>query len=266
MYKLNAVLMVVLSLAVIGMGVYLGMDKSKPNPNDEMTRLIRLLGDTDPDVRRDAEGALKAMKVKALPALRDVAAGKDEVLASRAKLVIQQIEGAPVVVKSDKPEKQPEEVAPAVVEIVITAAQQKVAAGDVKLYARLHNGTPQAVFIARHKLPPANFYGEFAAFEITAEDGATLVVPVDHCPRGAEPELEIVAIGAGQTTDLYPGQDLGAALAPHLQKPGHYRVRLVYDAQESSAYQQAIALRHPTDGVPLRAERLMSNVITITVQ
>ncbi len=266
MYKLNAVAMVVLSLSVIGTGTYLGMTKAQARPGDEVAKLIRLLADSDPDVRRDAEAALKKMGPGALPALKSAAVSNDELLAGRAKQVINQIEGAPLIVKQEKPEKPaPEEPAPGVVELTLNSPQGKFAPGEVRLYARFRNGTPQAVLVARHRMDPGLFYGVFASFEITSDDG-TITVPVDAFPRGTDPELEFVTIGAGQLVDLYAGQHLGAALSAHLQKPGTYRVRLVYDAQEKSAYHDAIALRHPTDGVVLPPSRLASNTIVVTIE
>lgn len=266
MYKLNLVLMVVLSSAVIGAGVFLGMEKaSAKSPEREVAQLIRRLGDSDPDVRRDAEAALKKLGPNALPALKSAAVGVDEVLAGRAKTVIQQIEGAPVAVKADKPEQPVEAPAPATVEITLQVPARATAGDPVRIYARFRNGTPQSVVVARHKLDPAFLYGMFAAFEITNEEG-TITVPVDMLPRGAEPVLDLFSVAAGQMIDLYPGQDLGAALANVLSRPGTYRVRLVYDASEGSAYREAIALKHPADGVPLRAERLASNTATITVE
>ena len=266
MYKLNLVLMVVLSSAVIGAGVFLAMEKANAQaPGQEVTLLIRRLGDSDPDVRRDAEAALKKLGPNALPGLKSASMGDDQVLAGRVKSVIQQIEGAPVAVKTDKPEVPVEAPAPATVEISLQMPARATAGDPVRIYARFRNGTPQSVVVARHKLDPALLYGTFAAFEITNEEG-TITVPVDLLPRGAEPVLDLFAVGAGQMIDLYPGQDLGAALANILSRPGTWRVRLVYDASEGSAYREALALKHPADGVPLRPERLASNTVTITVE
>ncbi len=266
MYKLNAVAMVVLSLAVIGTGTYLGMEKARAKPGDEVANLIRLLADSDPDVRRDAEAALKRMGPHALPALKSATVSGDQLLAGRAKQVINQIERAPVIVKQETPEKPPpEEPAPGVVELTLNAPQGKFAPGEVRLYARLRNGTPQPVLLARHRMDPGLFYGVFASFEITSDEG-TITVPVDAFPRGTDPELDVETIGVGLLVDLYRGQHLGAALSAHLQKPGTYRVRLVYDAQEKSAYRDAIALRHPAEGVMLPPARLASNTIVVTIE
>lgn len=274
MVRVNLVVIAVLSAAVIGTGVFLSLERSPATPAEErqkeIGRLIRRLGDSDVDVRRDAEAALKKFGAEALIALKTAVDTGDEVLAPRALSLVRQIEGAPVAQQPPAtPERAPETpVAAAAVELSLECAQGRVTAGEaIRCYVRLRNGLPQPVLVARHRLDPAVFYGEFASFEIVDDKGAVTVIPVDVLPRDASPELEIASVPPAQIEDLFPhhaGPQL--ALSAQLSRPGTYRVRIVYDATEGSAYQQALAASHVATGAPLPPARLVSNEITIVVE
>lgn len=86
MHKLNLVLMVVLAVAVIGGAAYLSTgQESRSGPDTaKIERLIRLLGDPDPDISRDAESDLRSMGPVAHPALRKAAGSSDRRVADRA--------------------------------------------------------------------------------------------------------------------------------------------------------------------------------------
>jgi hypothetical protein len=269
MYKLNVALMVVLSIAVVATGALLAIERDPAGaPQDaQVKKLIRQLADSDPDVRRDAEAALKRLGPTAVPALKAAAGGQDELLAGRAKQVINQIEGAPVVRKPDAPQPPShEDIAPPTVEAALSLVADRVASGaPLRFYLRFRNGTPQSVLLARHRVEGIVFYGQFAAFEITDADGTVTTIPVDAFPRDAEPELDVFAVPAGQVADLFAGRT-GQLFASALSKPGVYKVRFVYDATEKSAYRDAIARAHSAEGVPLPPGRVSSNAVALTVE
>ena len=262
-------LMSVLSVAVVAIGALLALDHG-PSPDRREMRLlqlVRLLGDSDPDVRRDAEAAIKRAGPDALPALKQAAESTDAVLAARAKQVLLQIEGAPVVHR--EAEVSPVEPAPpAPIEISLQLLQSRLTAGEPpRLYLRLHNATPLQVLIARHRLGPIELYGAFASFEITGADGIPISVPADVAPDGTDPEFEVVGVESNQLIDLIRRpMEVNRPLLGRLGMAGTYRVRFVYDAGERSAYRDAIVRSHSTAGVPLPAGRIVSNTVTIVVE
>ena len=84
---IRVILMVLLTLGVIAGTGWLAMMSGGPDHDPEtakIDRLIRLLGDTDPDVARDAGKELELLRPASEPALEEAVRSKDEVLAKRA--------------------------------------------------------------------------------------------------------------------------------------------------------------------------------------
>ena len=106
MPKLNAVLMVVLAVAVIGATAFLTL---RPAPAQavepaQVQKLLRKLADPDPDIRREGEAGLRQAGTAALPPLRDASKSNDRVLADRAAKLLQQIDPPPAgVADAPKP-------------------------------------------------------------------------------------------------------------------------------------------------------------------
>jgi hypothetical protein len=111
MPKLNAVLMAVLAVAVIGATAFLTL---RPTPAQaiepaQVQKLLRKLADSDPDIRREGEAGLRRAGTAAVPSLRDASMSPDRVLAERAAQLLQQLDPPPAgVADAPKPEPEPE--------------------------------------------------------------------------------------------------------------------------------------------------------------
>jgi len=275
MYRVRLVLMVMLSLGAVGTAAVLALSGSNRAKEDEAARgVIRQLADSDPDVRRDASEKLKGMAAHALPALREACTSPDTQLARRARKLLDEMEGRTVAAP---PEPTVEPVKPVAVEpsrpaveIELMIPKADVRLGEaIRFYVRMRNNTVQPVLVGRHRMRILPLYREFAQFEIVAAGEEPFVVATELWPRtGAEdePQLEFVAVPAGATVDLYAGQsEIPAALHTRLLRTGEYAIRFVYDA--AAAYRDALAKARILDqGVPLPAERIASNAVTVTVQ
>ena len=82
----RVILMILLTLGVIAGTGWLAMSGG-PEQDPEaakIDRLIRLMGDRDPDVARDAGMELQLLRPASEPALEEAVRSKDEVLAKRA--------------------------------------------------------------------------------------------------------------------------------------------------------------------------------------
>jgi hypothetical protein len=93
MPKLNVVLMVALAVGVIAAMAFLTL---RPTPPVEMEpaqvqKLIRKLGDSDPDIRREGEVGLRQAGNVAIPPLRDASRSSDRMLADRASKLLQEL-------------------------------------------------------------------------------------------------------------------------------------------------------------------------------
>jgi len=93
MPKLNAVLMVVLAVGVIAA---IGVLALRPAPAQEIQpaqvqKLLRKLGDPDPDVRREGEAGLRQAGAASIAPLRDASKSPDRVLAGRAAKLLQEL-------------------------------------------------------------------------------------------------------------------------------------------------------------------------------
>jgi hypothetical protein len=94
MPKLNAVLMVVLAVVVIGATAFLTL---RPTPAQaiepaQVQKLLRKLADPDPDIRREGEAGLRRAGPAALPPLRDASKSNDRVLAERASRLLVELD------------------------------------------------------------------------------------------------------------------------------------------------------------------------------
>jgi hypothetical protein len=97
MPKLNAVLMVVLAVAVIAATGFLAL-RPAPSPEAEPARielLLRKLGDADSDVRREGETGLRKMGKAAAGPLTQASKSADRVLAGRAAKLLQELQPLP---------------------------------------------------------------------------------------------------------------------------------------------------------------------------
>jgi hypothetical protein len=97
MPKLNLVLMVVLAVGVIAGMAFLTLRPSCVRPMDpaHVQKLIRKLGDSDPDVRREGEAGLRQAGAGAIPQLRDASKSSDRTLADRASKLLQELHPSP---------------------------------------------------------------------------------------------------------------------------------------------------------------------------
>lgn len=276
MYRLRLLLMVVFSLGLVGGAAVLALSGSNRAREDQEARAaLRQLADSDPDVRHDATAKLKKLGNEALPALREACSSEDVQLARRARRLLDEMEGrvaqAPPEPKVEQPSKPaPVEPARPPVEIELMIPKSQVQSGEtIRFYVRMRNNTAQPLLVARHRMRVLPLYREFAQFEIVAPGEEPFTMATELWPRtGAEdePQLEFVAIPAGETVDIYAGQsEIPAALHTRLLRAGDYQVRFIYDA--AGAYRDALAkARILEPGMPLPAQRIVSNAVTVVVQ
>ena len=159
MPKLNVIGMVVLSLSVAAGAAVMALRTGPSRGNPQVDKLIRRLGDSDPDLRREAERELKDLGRAAEPALKKAAEGPDRAVAERARAIL----GFP------KPEPVPVSVpqAPESAGVRLTlqiAAAPRRADEPVLYYLRFHNGTKRAIALARHVRDGRPDYRAFGAF------------------------------------------------------------------------------------------------------
>ena len=94
MPKLNVVLMAVLAAGVIAGLAFLTL---RPTPAREIEpaqvqKLIRKLGDSDPDIRREGEAGLRQAGAASVVPLREASKSPDRVLADRASKLLQELQ------------------------------------------------------------------------------------------------------------------------------------------------------------------------------
>jgi hypothetical protein len=99
MPKLNAVLMALFAVAVIAAMAFLTL---RPSPAQavepaRIQRLVRKLGDADPEVRREGEAGLRQAGTVSIEPLRAAARSADPVLAGRASKLLAELEPGPAV-------------------------------------------------------------------------------------------------------------------------------------------------------------------------
>ena len=257
MPRLNVIAMVVLCVGVAAGAAALALRTPARKDAPRVERLIRQLGDADPDVRRDAERELKALGPKAETALKEAVSGRDPVVADRARALL-----------GLKPEKTAPEGAvaksPVVdngIRISLQVTRVPRRPDPIQYYLRLHNGTKNAVALARRLRGGQPLYAGFGAFERIDAEGR-LVTLLDSNDDGEFPgntELEIVIVRPGESLDM----TLGAGFV-RVEAAGTFRVRFVYDATAGSEYRERIAASHHAESA-LPAERFESNEVAVTV-
>ena len=261
MPKLNVIGMIVLCLGVAAGAAVLALRAPASKiDSPRVERLIRRLGDTDPDLRREAERELKDLGRKAEPALHEAAKAANPVVAERARAIL-----------GLKPANLPHEGPGGGITIPvpetgvrltlqITSAQSR-RGEPFQYYLRLHNGTKRAIAIARRLRDGRPLYAGFGAFETIDAEGRRVVHldSDDDCEFPEGTTLEIVIVRPGDSLDLAPGmRHLGIGAY------GTFRVRFVYDATEGSEYRERVASGHHA-GSALPAERFESNEVSVTV-
>lgn len=108
MPKLNAVLMALFAVIVIAATAFLTL---RPTPAREIEpaqvqKLLRKLGDSDPDVRREGEAGFRKIGAAALPSLREASKSPDRAIAERAAKLAQELHGpSPVAMPDGAPAK-----------------------------------------------------------------------------------------------------------------------------------------------------------------
>lgn len=258
MPKLNLIGMVVLCLAVAGGAAVMALRASPARVDrPRVDRLIRRLADTDPDLRREAERELKELGPKAEPALKEAARGSDPVVAERARTIL----GFKKPEVSKPPAETISDPAPAAAEVRLSlqiASAPRRADEPVLYYLRLHNGTKRSIAIARSKRDGRPDYRGFGFFERVDAEGRVSAIAGDPA-EDEDATVEMVVVMPGEGIDLAPASGLlkiGAS--------GTFRVRYVYDASEGSDYRECLATGHHA-AASLKAERLESNVVTVTI-
>jgi len=93
MPKLNAVLMVALAVAVIAATAFLTLRPAPARQVEpaQVQKLLRKLGDSDPDVRREGEAGFRSLRAAAVAPLREASKSPDRVLADRASKLLQEL-------------------------------------------------------------------------------------------------------------------------------------------------------------------------------
>jgi hypothetical protein len=238
MPKLNAVLMVVLTSAVIGVLGWrvLGQGDGGAAERARAAKILRKLADPDPDLRREAESEIKSLGSRGKDILRETAKSADPRLAQRAAAMLKELEPVPA----------PEPAAPELVGL-----DPFIWCTD-RFMVEFRNAASEPVLIALEKKGEEPRFGWF---EVTDASGRTHVVrPDSYAPPVVEGSAHVVALPPGAKQILYHGWEPVDGLLREL--PGPCKVRFIYDASEGSPY-RAIA-KVSTRGVPLKPARYAS--------
>ncbi len=92
MPKQNAILMVVLAVAVLAATGILVLESSSARDETpaQAARLLRMLADPDPDIQREGETGLRKMGGSAVGPLEEASKSPDRVMAVRAARLLQE--------------------------------------------------------------------------------------------------------------------------------------------------------------------------------
>jgi hypothetical protein len=216
MPKRNAILMVVLAVAVIAATGFLAL-RPAPSPEAGPARielLLRKLGDADSDVRREGETGLRKMGNAATGPLTQASKSADRVLAGRAAQLLR--ETAPTV--SIRTEIRSEEIL-----LEVSSSRVSEEESGARVYgALLINRSSAPVLVA---LPGEASAWSAAWFEVEDDQGRS--TRVEASPEGA-------VATAGSVVSVAPGKTLIFASwnqSPKAPPPSKTRgVRFVYDA------------------------------------
>lgn len=106
MPKLNAVLMAAGAVAmIVAMGfLALRSEPARELEPAQLQKLLRKLGDPDPDIRREGEAAFRGLGTAAIAPLREASRSTDRPLAERAASLLQELQPAsPVATPGNAP-------------------------------------------------------------------------------------------------------------------------------------------------------------------
>jgi len=245
MYKVNLLLIVLSCLAVFCGATYLAIGpKTAESASPTVEDLVRQLGDSDPDVRREAEASLIESGEAAIPALERASKSKRRILASRARRLLGKMGITPSLVEN--PEKALSKESPSVLaESPSGVALELSPPVNGQVYVRLVNHQSIPVLVARELSAGLVVCGVFGWFEF--EDGRRSLSHTDVA------NIEWVVVNPGESIELFVGIPTG---------PGTpVRARFVYDASEKSEYRNLV---HPTDlGAPLPPDRIVSSWVEL---
>ena len=236
MPKLNAVLMVLLSSAVIGVLGWrvLGQGDGGAAERVRAAKIVRKLADPDPDLRREAESEIKSLGSRGKEILRETVKSADPRLAERAAAILRELEPAPE---------------PVVHEAV--ALEHFIWCTD-RFIVEFRNSGSEPILIALEKKGEEPRFGWF---EVTDANGrAHQVRPESYAPPIVEASAHVVSLPPGAKQVLYTGWESVSALLSEL--PGPCKVRFIYDATDGSPYRE-VAKISPR-GVPLKPARYAS--------
>jgi hypothetical protein len=238
MPKLNAVLMAVLSAAVIGVLGWrvMGQGDGGAAERARAAKILRKLADPDPDLRREAETEIKAMGVRGKEILRETVKSPDARLAERAVAILKELEPA-------APEPAPAEA----------VGPEHVLWCSDRFAVEFRNSGSEPILIALEKKDEEPRFGWF---EVTDADGRTHQVrPDSYAPPVVDGPAHVVAVPPGAKQVLYKGWEPVGELLRALAGP--CKVRFVYDASEGSPYREVAKVS--TRGVPLKPARYVSD-------
>lgn len=255
MPKLNAVAMVVLTLAVIaGMGYFvLGRPAAGALDAAVPPRLLRNLADRDPDVGREAADALRSLGAKAIPSLEQAVSSTDRILADRAQKLLAELKPAPAPVPAPVEAALPEKVE--LLEFVLESRGGKVRAADLGgLWVQFRNNGSAPVLVGKG----LTLEHPMAVFEVEDEKGRTVSVAADGVSTF---DIETIwAVRPHETEVLF---EAGRRVVEAVSRPGTYKIRFAYDATEGSEYRKLV--RPSVKGVLLPPARLVTQTVTVTV-
>lgn len=236
MPKWNAVLMVVLSAAVLGGLGWAVLGKSDPAAaREDDRRLLRKLADADPDLRREAAAEFRARGPRGRALLRQAAGSDDRRLAERARELLAELE--PPLPPPAPPAVEP----PILFEVVCSGPAGRATRSGPFMVRAVNKGTVPAVLVQ-----------EAAAWEVESDD-RTWRLAVAFVEPGP------VVVAPGQDVVLAGAQDPN--LLEMTRRPEIRRLRFVYDASEGSRYRELVK---PSErGVPLPPGRYASGVLEL---
>lgn len=238
MPKLNAVLMVLLSAAVIAVLGWrvLGQADDGGAERSRAAKILRKLADPDPDLRREAESELRGLGPKGKDLLRETARGADPRLAERAAEVLKAWE-PPAAAVDVPPPAEPES---------LLALSE-----GYKVHFRNSGSAP--LLIALEKKGEE---GRFGVFEVVDARGHAYTFPApSYAPPVVDGPAHLTVLPPGARQVLYDGAEVVENALRSL--PGPCKVRFVYDASEGSPYREVA--RVSTRGVPLKPARYVAD-------
>lgn len=241
MPKLNAVLMVALSAAVlagVGWAVLGRSDGAVAREADR--RLLRKLADSDPDVRREAIAQIRARGPQGRELLREAAASTDPLLAGRARHLLVQLDPVP----APAPPTAVEPAAPPVeFQVTCSGPSDRATRSGPFIVHAVNRGTVPIVLVG----DPDVAVWELEDGERTLRVRVAFVLPG---PQGIAPGQSLLLAGAVDPNLL------SLTLRPEIR-----RIRFVYDATEGGRYRELV---RPSDlGVPLPPGRYASPALTL---